>query len=152
MMPDPTTAASSIAVPVASATSRRLRLALNAAWPSGKTLLLLSSTGRSSPSLPSCAWRTARASGGCAHHVQLTKGALKLLSIVGRRRNAGQRLDSAVHHCLRGGVQRSRNPVMHPHTVAPNVDQSGPPQVREVARYGGLRQSKAVVNVAHAHF
>lgn len=41
---------------------------------------------------------------------------------------------------------------MHPHAVASSRHETALAQIREMARYGGLRDSKAVVNVADAHF
>jgi hypothetical protein len=74
--------------------------------------------------------------------------ALELLPIFGRRGNAGQRLHHGVQDHLDRRVKRTRHLIMHPHAIPPHVDQTGPPEIREVPRDGRLPHSKAVVMLA----
>ena len=55
--------------------------------------------------------------------------------------------DDASNH----GIQRSRYLVGHPHAVAAGGHEPALAQIREMARDGRLRESKAVVEVADAH-
>src|SRR4051812_32160438 len=140
MMPDPTTAARSIAVPINSAANRRgtsTVIGAASAWRSWLRLLR--------------ARRTARATGGAVEHIQLSERPLKLLPVLSGGWQLLQGIhrgrDNAPHH----GTERPRHLVVHPHAVAPGGHQPALAQVREMAGDSRLWQPKAVVDVADAY-
>jgi hypothetical protein len=90
--------------------------------------------------------------GGRGHDVQLTERPLKLFAVCAGGRNARQRVHRRIQDRLYGGIERSRDLVVHPHAIAPNGDQPRAAQVREMPRHRRLRQPEAVMEMADAHF
>ena len=59
-------------------------------------------------------------------------------------------MDHRAQRRLRNRIAYVRQPVMHPKPLAARANEARPPQVRQMPRDGGLRESQRLVNVPYA--
>jgi hypothetical protein len=76
---------------------------------------------------------------------------LKLLPILSRGWQLLQRVHRSRDYASNHGIERSRQLVVHPHTVAAGGHETALTKIRQMAGDGRLRESKAVVDVADTH-
>lgn len=90
--------------------------------------------------------------GGSVEHVQLSERPLELLAVLRCSGHLLQRIDSGGHDSSNHRVERLRNLVVHPHPVAPGVDQPAAPKVGKMAGHRRLGQCQRVMDVTDADF
>src|SRR3954451_14441311 len=75
---------------------------------------------------------------------------LKTLAVAANGVDVGQRMAHGIPNRTEDGVGECPQPVIHPQSFFPGLDQPGPPEIREVPRRLRLRHFQALVDVTDA--